>query len=71
MSADLSRDMLLLLQYSLSIEDGKIICSRHADLFVHLFPRAVRSEVLPPKVRKFQHIITIFSLTNEGVSLFT
>ena len=41
------RDMLFL-PYLLRMK----ICSRHADLFVHLFPRAVRREVPPFKVWK-------------------
>ena len=32
-----------------------INCSRHADLFIYLFLKAVRSEVPPSKVWKFQH----------------
>ena len=47
------------------------MCSRHADLFIRLFPRAITSEVPPPKVRKFQHFITIFSLTIAGISLLS
>ena len=43
-----SRDMLLVLKDTLSIEDEK--CSRHADLFSRLFPTAIRSEVPEPKV---------------------
>ena len=36
---------------SLSITDEK--CSRHADLFVHLFPRAIANEVPHPKFENF------------------
>ena len=40
------RDMLFYLKDTLSIEDEN--CSRHADLFVCLFARAIISEVPPP-----------------------
>ena len=42
------RDMLLLLKDTLTIEDYKIF-QIDADLSVRLFPRAIRSEVPPPK----------------------
>ena len=47
-----------------------INCKIHADLCVRLFLRAITSEVPPPKVWKFQHLITIFSFTIEGIFLF-
>ena len=62
------RDMLFLFKDTLSRMKH---CSRHADLFVHLFPRAIISEVLKPKVWKFQQFITIFSLTIAGISCLT
>ena len=40
--------MLLLLKDTLTIEDGK--SKIDADLSVRLFPRALKSEVPPPKV---------------------
>ena len=42
-----------------------MLFSRHADLFVRLFPGADISEVPPPKVSKFQLLITNFLLTIE------
>ena len=37
--------MLLILKDTLTIN-----CSRHADMFAYLLPRAITSEVPPPKV---------------------
>ena len=48
-----------------------INCSRHADLCVCLFSRAIISEVPPPKVKKLQHFITIFSFTIAGIFLLS
>ena len=36
-------------------------------MFVRLFARAITSEVRPPKVWKFQHFITVFSMTIGGI----
>ena len=50
------RDMLFFLKDTLSIEDEK--CSRHADLFVRLFARAITSEGAPTlsvKISTFYH----------------
>ena len=60
------RDMLI--PYTLSIEDEKLF---KACKFVCLFARAITREVPPPKVRKFQHFITIFSVTIAGISLIS
>ena len=57
--------------WKISYISRMINCKIHADLSVRLFPRAFGSEVPPPKVWKFQHFITIFSLTMEGISLFS
>ena len=43
----------------------------HSDLCVCLFSRVVRSNVPPPKVWKFQHFNTIFSLIIEMISLLS
>ena len=60
------REQRLLLNYNtqrhavftdtLTIEDEK--CSSHADLFVHLFPRVITSQVPTRKMSKFQPYIT-------------
>ena len=46
-------------------------CSRHANLSVRLFARDITRGVPPPKVWKFQHLITIFSVTIAGISLIS
>ena len=50
--------MLLILKDTLSIEDEK--CSRHADLFVRLFPRAIISEVPPTQSVKMSTLYPNF-----------
>ena len=57
------RDMRFLLKDTISIKVEK--CSKYADLFNNIFPRAITSEEPPPKVWKFQHFVTIFSLTMD------
>ena len=42
------RNMLSFFKDTLSIEPEKLF--QHADMFVHLFTRAITSEVPPPKV---------------------
>ena len=56
--------MVFVLKDTLSIEDENMFKACRS---VCLFPRAVRSEVPPPKVRKSPHLITIFSLTIGGI----
>ena len=54
------RDMLLILKDTLSIEDEN--CSRHPNMFVRLFPRAITSEVPPTqsvKISTLYHNILI------------
>ena len=63
------RDVLFFLKDTLFIEDEK--CSRHANLSVRLFARDITRGVPPPKVWKFQHLITIFSVTIAGISLIS
>ena len=53
-------------KYTLTIEDKKLF---KACRCVHLFPRAITSEVPPPKVWKFQHFITSVSSTIAGIFL--
>ena len=64
-----SRDMLFYL--SIPYLSRMKNCSRHANLSVHLFARDITREVPTPKVCKFQHFITIFSVTIAGISLIS
>ena len=53
---------LLKIPYLLTMKN----CSKHADLFIRMFPRAITS-----KEAQFQNFITIFLLTIAGISLLS
>ena len=63
------RDMLFF--YKIAYLSRMKTCSRHADLFVSLFARAIISKVLPTLSMKISTLITIFSLTITGISLIS
>ena len=47
-----------------------ITCSRHADQFVHLFPRGIRNEEPHPKYENFNTLSQFFSLIIVGIFSF-